>query len=210
MLPPGSGIERVGSAKKAHRIEPALSRYLLIVSQPILVLVTGLQGTGKSTVAGSVADILGAPVIAHDWAMSGLRPFPELQEAMDTMEPPGHGRVGWSLLRAVGRSQLRCGSSVILDGVARAPQVEKLRLLAEEEGAQFFAIMTECSDPDLHRFRVESRDRGIPDWYELDWSHVERSRKSWDPSMAVNLKVDTFQSLSTIQELVAQELAKVR
>ncbi len=39
--------------------------------QPILVLVTGLQGTGKSTVAQMAADALGAPFIAHDWTMSG-------------------------------------------------------------------------------------------------------------------------------------------
>ena len=60
---------------------------------PILVLVTGLQGTGKSTVAGMVADLLGAPLIGHDWAMSGLRPFPEIQATLNDMDPPGQG--GW-------------------------------------------------------------------------------------------------------------------
>ena len=129
------------------------------MGQPILVLVTGLQGTGKSTVAGLVANLLGAPLIAHDWAMSGLRPFPEVQAALDAMEPPGHGRVGWSLLRALAQSELRRGSSVVLDGVARTPQVETLRLLAAEEGARFLVIMTECSDPVLHRSRVDGRAR---------------------------------------------------
>jgi predicted kinase len=166
---------------------------------PVLVLVTGLQGSGKSTVAGIAANLLSAPLIAHDWAMSGLRPFAELQTALDAMEPPGHGRVGWSLLRALAQCQLRRGSSAVLDGVARAPQVEVLRLLATEEGARFLVIMTECSDPELHRSRVDGRDRFIPGWYELDWSHVEQSRKSWDPDMAVDLKVDTAQPLATIR-----------
>ena len=64
----------------------------------LLVVVTGLQGTGKSTIAGDAAAILGAPLLAHDWAMSGLRPYAEMQKALDSMEPPGHGIVGWSIL----------------------------------------------------------------------------------------------------------------
>jgi predicted kinase/8-oxo-dGTP pyrophosphatase MutT (NUDIX family) len=178
--------------------------------RPILVLATGLQGTGKSTVAGIAANLLGAPLIAHDWAMSGLRPFPEVQTVLDAMEPPGHGRVGWSLLRALAQSELRRGSSVVLDGVARAPQVEALRQLAAEEGARFFVIMTECSDVNLHRSRVDDRKRGIPGWYEFDWSHVEESRKSWDPNMAVDLRIDTAEPVSTIGRMVADHVATLK
>jgi 8-oxo-dGTP pyrophosphatase MutT (NUDIX family)/predicted kinase len=175
--------------------------------QPILVVVTGLQGTGKSTVAGIAADSLSAPVIAHDWAMSGLRPFPEIQATLDTMDPPGHGPVGWSVLRALARSQLGRGSSVILDGVARTEQVEALRELAVDEGARFLVIMTECSDRELHRSRVEGRERGIPGWYELDWSHVEQSRERWDPIIGVDLTLDSANPLSTIREILGEHFA---
>ena len=33
---------------------------------------------------------------------------------------------------------------------------------------------------ETHRIRIESRQRSIPDWYELDWERVQRSRSSWD------------------------------
>jgi predicted kinase len=174
---------------------------------PILVVVTGLQGSGKSTVAGIVASALGAPLFAHDWAMSGLRPFPEVQAALDAMEPRGHGQVGWSVLRSLAQSQLERGSSVVLDGVARAPQIETLRRLAKEAGARLFVIMAECSDVELHRSRIEGRERGIPGWYELDWGHVETSRKSWDPNMGVDLKVDSAQPLSTIETALDEHVA---
>jgi predicted kinase/ADP-ribose pyrophosphatase YjhB (NUDIX family) len=176
-------------------------------SQPVLVLVTGLQGTGKSTVAGLAAELLGSPVVSHDWAMSGLRPFPEMQEALDSMEPPGHGRVGWSLLGALARSELRRGSSVVLDGVARTSQVETLRHLADEEGARFLLVMTECPDPEIHRSRVDGRKRGIPGWYEIDWRSVEESGKSWDPHMTVDLKIDTTDTPSTIRQILVDRLA---
>ena len=128
----------------------------------LLVLVTGLQATGKSTMAEVAGETLGAPVLAHDWAMSGLRPYPELQRALDAMDPPGHRAVGWSLLWALARSQLRRGSSVVLDGVARDPEVVGTRLVAAEEGAAVLVVMTTCADVDLHRSRVEGRSRASP------------------------------------------------
>lgn len=146
---------------------------------PLLVLVTGLPGTGKSTMADVAGTELGAPVLGHDWAMSGLRPYPELQEALDVMGLRGHRGVGWSILWALARSQLRRGHPVVLDGVARPPEIAGTRALAQEEGAPSFVVMTQCSDPGLHRSRIEGRQRGIPGWYELDWAHVARARGDW-------------------------------
>ncbi len=92
-------------------------------SRPLLVLVTGVPGTGKSTVAEQAAARLGCTVLGHDWVMSGLRPYAELQRALDGMRPPGHGVVGWSVLSALARSEIRQCASVVLDGVARAPRL---------------------------------------------------------------------------------------
>jgi hypothetical protein len=124
---------------------------------------------------------LGAPVLGHDWAMSGLRPFDEVQAALDTMGLRGHRGVGWSLLWALARSQHRLGSSVVLDGVARDPEVAGTRQVAGEEGAGSVVVLTSCEDAGLHRERMEGRQRGIPNWYELNWEHVERSRATWVP-----------------------------
>ena len=156
----------------------------------LLVLVTGLQATGKSTMAEVAAGELGAASIGHDWAMSGLRPYPEIQRALDAMDPPGHRGVGWSLLWALARSQLRMGSSVVLDGVAREPEVQRTRRVAREEGAGCLVVMTSCGDLETHRARVEGRRRHIPNWYELDWEHVGRSRASWTAPGGVDLVLD--------------------
>jgi hypothetical protein len=157
---------------------------------PLLVLVTGLPGSGKSTLADVAAAELGAPLLGHDWAMSGLRPFPELQEALDAMGLRGHRGVGWSILWALARSQLRRGQRVVLDGVARAPEVAGCRAVAREEGAASLVVMTQCSDPELHRSRIEGRRRGIPGWYELDWDHVARARADWEALDDVDLVLD--------------------
>ncbi len=149
-----------------------------------------MPGTGKTTMAGVAAAALGAPVLSHDWAMSGLRPYPELQEALDGMGLRGHRGVGWSILWALARSQLRRGQPVVLDGVARGPEVAATRALARDEGAGSFVVMTECSDPEVHRARIEGRRRAIPGWYELDWANVARSRSEWEGLDDVDLLLD--------------------
>jgi predicted kinase len=150
----------------------SIVQIVLIEMHPLMVLVTGLQGTGKSSIADSASELMGAPVLAHDWAMSGLRPYPTLQKALDAMEPSGHRVVGWSILCALARTQLRRQSSVILDGMAGTPEVQRCREVAHDEGAGFVLILTECTDTEVHRSRIERRERAIPNWYELDWNHV--------------------------------------
>jgi predicted kinase len=161
----------------------------------LLVVVTGLQATGKSTLAEIAAERLGASVLAHDWAMSGLRPYPEIQTTLDRMDPPGHRRVGWSILWALARAQLREGRSVVLDAVARAPEIDASRKLANEEGASSLVVMTSCADVGVHRTRVEGRERHIPNWYELDWNHVQKSRNAWVDLDDVDLTLETTASL---------------
>jgi predicted kinase len=153
----------------------------------LLVLVTGLQGTGKSTVAEEAARLLETSVLSHDWVMSGLRPFEGIQRELESMEPPGHQIVGWAILGALARAQLRRGSSVVLDGMARATDAERCRQVAEQENSRLVVILTECADAEVHRSRIEDRHRGIPNWYELDWDDVQRSRTRWAPPDPVDL-----------------------
>jgi len=160
-------------------------------ARALLVLITGLPGTGKSSVAEMLSTRLHASVLSHDWAMSGLRPYPEIQAVLDEMDPSGHRVVGWSILTALARSQLRLGRSVILDGVARSAEIAHCRDAARGEDGQFVVISTLCSDRDLHRSRLEGRERRIPNWYELSWSQVEQSLESWVEPEQTDLRVDS-------------------
>ena len=174
----------------------------------LLVLITGLPGSGKSTMAEVAGQALEAPVLGHDWAMSGLRPFPEVQDALDTMGPGGHRGVGWSLVWAPARSQLRLGSSVVLDGVARENEVQESRRVAAEEGATSLVVMTSCRDAWLHRMRVEGRQRQIPNWYELDWEHVEQARSSWVAPTGLDLVVEAAAPVEANAERLRALLAE--
>jgi predicted kinase len=173
----------------------------------VLVLITGLPGSGKSTMAEAAGQALGAPVLGHDWAMSGLRPFPEVQEALDAMGIRGHRGVGWSVLWALARAQLRLGSSVVLDGVARQPEVDRTRQVALEEGASAVVVMTSCGEASLHRSRVEGRRRAIPNWYELDWDHVEQARSAWVPPRDLDLVLESERAVQDNADTLCALLA---
>ena len=138
--------------------------------------------------------------------MSGLRPYPELQEALDRMEPIGHRVVGWSILAALARAQLRVGRSVVLDGVARAPEVAQCREVGAAEGAAVAVVVTRCSDPDVHRARIEGRRRGIPDWYELGWDQVRRTLERWEEPDG-DLVLDTVAPWEDTERRVAEWLS---
>jgi predicted kinase len=165
------------------------------VPVPTLVLLTGPPGTGKSTLAGVAADVLGAPVLGWDWAMAGLTGFDPLQAALRDMDAPTYRSVGWSILWNVARAQLRRGTSAVLDGVARTPQVVRTREVAASEGADALVVATSCRDPAVHRSRIDGRTRGIPGWHELTWDHVERVVGGWQPPDGIDLQLDAADPL---------------
>lgn len=165
---------------------------------PILALVTGPPGTGKSTLAERAAAELGAAVLGWDWVMAGLTGFSSVQAALRDLSFVEHRRVGWSVLWNLATAQLRRGDSVVLDGVARAVEVAGTREVARAAGARcVVVVVTSCSDPALHRRRIDGRSRSIPGWYELDWNHVARALESWEPPADADLHLDAAAPLDT-------------
>jgi predicted kinase len=157
------------------------------VPQATLLLVTGLPGSGKTRIAEALADDLHATVVGHDWVMAALREQTEVWKAMQTMDRVAFRTVGWSIMWNVAAAQLRAGRSVILDGVARQPEVDKSRDVAKACNASFFMVLCTIDDSALHRQRIAERERGIPGWPELTWEEVQRSRDGWQSPEGADL-----------------------
>lgn len=172
----------------------------------VLVLVTGLQGTGKSATADRVAGALAAPVLAWDWMMGALTPFEPVQSALGALDRATYRAVGWALMMQAARAQLQRGLSVVLDGMARDHEIAALRELARACGARSLVVLTTCDDPVVVRARIEGRDRAIPGWHELTWEQVERSRRGWTRPQDVDVELDSLLPVDDLLALVTARL----
>jgi predicted kinase len=174
-----------------------------------LVILGGPTGSGKSTMAEAIAADLGATIASFDWVMSGLRAFPDVWAALEY--PVERQRsVGWSLLGRVAEQQLRGNRSVVLDLVAREEPRTQWTQLAARSDAGFHVIECICSDPEVLRQRVDGRIRGIPDWYELEWENVMRSRTNYAPLAEPKLVIDAVMPFADNLDAVRNYLRRTR
>ncbi len=178
-------------------ISNVASNYKGDVTLTTLLLVTGLPGCGKTTIAESVAADLNASVIGHDWVMAGLRVHPTVWNEIEELDRVAHRSVGWTIMWNLGLAQLRMGRSIILDGVARAPEISRTRAIAQEVGARSLVALCSAPTVDIHRERIVGRVRNIPEWPELIWEDVENSRHTWEAPNDVDLVLDPDQPLAT-------------
>ena len=168
-----------------------------------LVVFSGVPGTGKSTLADAVGRAAGTPTFSADWLLGALTPFggyhlPDLVEIAE------------ELLTTLAFRQLAAGQSAILDAPGEdALTRERWRGLAASMGADLRVVVCVCSDPVLHRQRVEGRHRGIPGWHDAgDWQDVRQRLAAFPAWPGESLVVDAVQPLDRNVEAVLEFLGR--
>jgi predicted kinase len=155
-------------------------------ARPTTVLVAGLPGCGKSTLAESLGRRLRAPVFSMDWQLGALVPFGLLRA--DNVTAVAEVQVSAAAAR-----QLQLGLSVVVDATGHRRETrDRWRTLTENLGGAFVGVECVCTDDRLLRGRVEGRARGIPGWpATVTWDHVGRMRRLWEPWTEPHLLVDS-------------------
>jgi predicted kinase len=132
-----------------------------------LVLIGGLPGTGKSTLAGAVADRLGWAVLSSDRIrkeLAGIAPDADGRTVFGTgiYTPAWTGRTYAELLRRAGELLAR-GESVILDASWSSAELRSAAgSLALEQRAHLVELRCVAS-PGLARRRLQARPPGPSD-----------------------------------------------
>lgn len=135
----------------------------------------GLPGAGKSTIAEVIGARLGAAVVSVDPLESAI-----LRAGIDADQPTG--LAAYLVAETIAESVLISGQTVIVDAVnAVDPAREQWVTLAQRQGESLKFIEVVCSDPVLHRSRLESRNRELPHLAEPTWHAVEQSLDEYAP-----------------------------
>jgi predicted kinase len=155
----------------------------------VLIVFSGLPGTGKTTLADHAARVLQVPIFSADQIEAALW-------RSDVRRDAGSIGATYELLTTLAASQLRLGQSAILDSVAGLERTRQLwRELALKYQAQFRPVECICSDTELHQQRIVGRDRGIPGWYEPTWDDIKGTRSRFEPWRDERLVLDAVQPL---------------
>ena len=158
------------------------------MNSTVLVLFSGLPGTGKTVLARRVAQYLHIPLLAKDRIQSVLR----IRGLSDSGTPDGY-----HIMLDLADEQLSLGVSVVLDAVFPMEGFRSAaRDIAHRNSANFRPIYCYCSDPSVWRERMKGREQYVPNWTPVGWEAVERLRAMyapWDPETA--LFVDSLSDL---------------
>jgi uncharacterized protein len=190
-------------------------RYAARLTRPLLLITTGLIGSGKSSVATGVAAALDLPVFSSDRVrkeQAGLAPETPQRVAYGTgiYSTAGNQRT-YNALADLARQALVQGQSVLLDAsFARQAERQRIATLAQAAGADFFVLV--CHAPEtVLRQRLEQREhapgaisdgrRDILPQFLHDYEPVQTSEPGY------HVPLDTTQSIACC---VQQALAAIQ
>jgi predicted kinase len=165
----------------------------------MLVVLSGLPGVGKTTIAGELARRVSAVHLRIDSIEQALR--------REGWQVEGEG---YSVAQAVAEDNLRLGLSVIADCVNPWPLTrDHWRSVAERAGTPVLEVEVICSDRDEHRRRVENRSADIPGHRLPTWSDVlERDYRPWDRERLIldTAELDTRACVLRIETAMSSHL----
>src|SRR5438270_897283 len=126
----------------------------------MLIVLSGLSGVGKTTIARELARAMGAVHVRID----------SIEHALRNMGQQIEGE-GYAVAHAVSEDNLRLGHTVVADSVNPWPLTrDEWRSVATRAGVRVVDVEVVCSDLIEHRRRVESRAADISGHRLPTWS----------------------------------------
>lgn len=153
---------------------------------PTLIVIAGMPGGGKTTMARLVSRRLGIPVFAKDRVQRVLR---------DHNLAQANTGDGYYVILDMADEQLGLGLSCILDATFPLDHFRTVASeIAQRHKAKFSALYCYCSDDDIWRERMGDRVHYVPGWKPVGWEDVTRMRAYYQPWNDNALFLDSVRS----------------
>ncbi len=144
-------------------------------SRYVLIVISGLPGTGKSAVAAAVATELGAVHLSIDPIEDALLGA-GLPRSWET------GVAAYEAARAAAEQNLALGRTVVVDAVNDSQEArDTWRRGSARAGAELVFVMLTLNDETEHRRRLEKRARSLTHIPAPTWNEVQQRAATYAP-----------------------------
>ena len=156
----------------------------------VLIVLSGLPGTGKSALAEEIAGELGAVVLSVDPIEAAM-----LRSGIERSFATG--LAAYAVASTVAESALGRRQTVVIDAVNGVAEAKAWwPELAARAGVALAVVECVCSDQELHRSRIAGRRRGLDPLPEPTWDYVRSVEDAWVPWELDRLVVDSARPLA--------------
>jgi predicted kinase len=167
----------------------------------MIVVISGLPGTGKTAVAAEVARRADAVHLSIDTIEDALlgAGFPHSWTT---------GVAAYEAVRAAAEQNLDLGRVVVVDAVNDSePARETWRRAAATTSAALMFVLLTLDDEVEHRRRLEGRSRNLKNVLEPSWEDVRRRRASFEPWTDVHMRVSAREPMQHIAGVILTRLS---
>ncbi len=180
----------ISSEAKASTLKEARRYYLLShyyakrMNRPMMVVTGGWIGTGKSTIARALAEVLGWEWLRADVLRKELAQVPILEHRFEEFQKgiysPDFSQKTYRALIENAWNHLKSGESVVLDASFKKQAARQTaRDLARETQADFLFIECKCSDEEIRK-RLDRRAREKSEPSNGRWEILAEQKKDYD------------------------------
>ncbi|MFC7082359.1 AAA family ATPase [Halorussus caseinilyticus] len=161
---------------------------------PQLVVVCGLPGVGKTTVAEDIAERLDARLLRTDVIRKEILSDPDYTEE--------EARMVYREMFDRAREEVEDGGNVVLDGTFKDTRYRnRATVVSESLEADFRLVKVECAEEEV-RDRIESRE---DDESDADFEIHAMYREQFDPISMDHLTVDNSEGIAETTRQVDEE-----
>ena len=161
---------------------------MTLVTPPLLIVLAGLPGTGKTAIGRLLAGRLRAAYLRTDVIVG-----PMLRAGL-TEDEAGAAQVGYDIACEVATENLHAGVPVVVDGVHATHERRALwRVVSVATKARLVQLETTLPDGVEHRLRVDSRQAPEVGYLGPTWEQIlEMKYEAWSVATdGPRLLVDT-------------------